>query len=455
MFERLFQLKDKKTTVRTEIFAGITTFVTMAYIIFVQPMVLSGDFLGPGKPAGVEFMDKSGVMLATCIASAFACFVMAFMANYPIALAPGMGENFFYGLIVAGFISVGTKVSWQAAMGVVFISGMIFVVISLFKVRETIVEIIPDSLKNAIALGIGLLIAFLGLTQAGIIIKHPSPGAIVKMGNLGTPQVLIAGIGLLVIGFFMVRKLKGGLLVGMMASTVAALIMKQTHYTGVFKSPDLSALGKTAFQLDIPGALRLGLVTIIVVFVIMDLFDTIGTFVGVGRQAGLMDENGKMPRVGRALLADAIGSVMGALMGTSTVTSYIESAAGIQQGGRTGLTAVVVGILFMLAMFIAPLMMMITGCAAITAPVLIMVGVMIAGSAARIDWEDYRTAIPGFLIALGIPLTMSIADGMAFGFVAYCILMVFSGGWRKVHWLMYVIGAMFVYHLYEITKLGV
>nr|MBP7604352.1 NCS2 family permease [Spirochaetota bacterium] len=223
----------------------------------------------------------------------------------------------------------------------------------------------------------------------------------------------------------------------------------------VFKAPDLSALGKTAFQLDIPGALRLGLVTIIVVFVIMDLFDTVGTFVGVGRQAGLMDENGKMPRVGRALFADAAGSVMGALLGTSTVTSYIESAAGIQQGGRTGLTAVTVGVLFLLAIFIAPLMMMITGCLAITAPVLIMVGVMISGSAARIDWEDYRTAIPGFLIALGIPLTMSIADGMAFGFVAYCILMVFSGGWRKVHWLMYVIGALFVYHLFEITKLGV
>ncbi|MFA6448727.1 MAG: NCS2 family permease [bacterium] len=455
MMERLFRIKEKNTSVRTEILAGLTTFVTMAYIIFVQPSVMSGEFLGPGKPAGVEFMDKTGVMLATCIASALACFVMAFLANYPIALAPGMGENFFYGLIVAGFIAVGTKISWQTAMGVVFISGMIFVVISLFRVRETIVEIIPDSLKSAIALGIGLLIAFLGLTQAGVIIKHPSPGAIVKIGNMMKPEVAIAGVGLLVIGFFMVRKIKGGLLVGLLASAAMALILHKTQFGGVFAMPDFAALGKTAFKLDILGALRLGLVTIIVVFVMMDMFDTIGTLVGMGRQAGLMDENGKMPRVGRALLADAIGSVIGALLGTSTVTSYIESAAGIQQGGRTGLTAVVVGLLFILAMFIAPLMMMITGCVAITAPVLIMVGVMISGSAARIDWEDYRLAIPSFLIALGIPLTMSIADGMAFGFVSYCALMIFSGDWKKAHWLMYVIGVMFVYHLIEISKLGI
>ncbi len=452
MLEKIFRLKENNTGVRTEVLAGLTTFVTMAYIIFVQPSVLSGDFLGPGKPPGVEFMDKTGVMLATCIASALACFVMAFLANYPVALAPGMGENFFYGLIVAGYVAVGSKVSWQAAMGVVFISGVIFIVISLFRVRETIVEVIPDSLKSAIALGIGILIAFLGMTQAGIVVK-PQSGTLVKLGNLLTTDVLIALVGLLVTGFFVVRKLKAGLLVGMIASAVTALVVHKTQFTGVFSAPDFAALGRTAFKLDILGALRLGLTTIIVVFVIMDLFDTIGTFVGVAKKANLIDENGKIKRVGRALLADSIGTTMGALLGTSTVTSYVESAAGIEQGGRTGLTALVVGVLFLLGMFIEPLMKMITGCPAITAPALIMVGVMISGSAAHIEWENYKLAIPSFLIALGIPFTMSIADGMALGFVMYCILMVFSGSWRKVHWLMYVIGAIFIFHLVQISLL--
>jgi len=454
MLERLFHLREKNTNAHTEIAAGITTFVTMAYIIFVQPMVLSGEFLGPGKPPDVEFMDKTGVMLATCIASALACFIMAFVANYPIALAPGMGENFFYALIVAGFISVGSKVSWQAALGVVFVSGVIITVLTLFKFRETIINIIPDSLKNAIAVGIGLLIAFLGLTGSGIIVKHPSPGAIVKMGNLVSSEVIITVAGLLVIGFFMVRKIKGGLIVGLMVSALTALLLGKAKFTGVFSVPDFRALGRTAFQLDIPGAFRIGLVTILIVFVIMDFFDTVGTFIGVGRQAGLVDENGKLKNVGRALFADALGTVVGALAGTSTTTSYIESAAGIQQGGRTGMTALTVGVLFLIGMFIAPLMMMITSCPAITAPALIMIGVMMGGGAARIKWEDYREAIPAFLIVMGIPLTMSIADGMAFGFILYSALMLLSGRWREVHWLMYALSALFIFHITALSKIG-
>ncbi|HOO55456.1 MAG TPA: NCS2 family permease [bacterium] len=454
MLERIFKIKSGKTTISTEVIAGITTFVTMAYIIFVQPMVLSGEFLGPGRPEGVEFMDKNAVMLATCLASAFACFMMAFLANYPIALAPGMGENFFYGMIVAGYVSVGAVVSWQAALGVIFISGTIFIILSLFRIRETIVNIIPDSMKSAIAMGIGLMIAFLGLTNAGIIVKHPSPGAFLKMGNLISPDVLIAVAGIFVIGVFMIRKIQGGLIAGIAASAVVALALGKTGFSGFLSVPDFGALGMTAFKLDIPGALKIGLVTIIVVFVLMDMFDTIGTLVGVGRQANLMDEKGRMPRVGRALLADAFGTVLGALLGTSTITSYVESAAGIQHGGRTGLTAFTVGVLFLLAMFISPLMAMISGCTAITAPVLIVVGVMMSANAVHIRWDDYRESLPSFLIIMGIPLTMSIADGMAFGFVTYVILMAVSGNFRKVHWVMYILGALFLYHILMLSRIG-
>ncbi|HOC92503.1 MAG TPA: NCS2 family permease [bacterium] len=454
MLDRIFKLNQNNTRAGVEIVAGLTTFFTMAYIIFVQPAVLSGEFLGPGKPPGVEFMDKTGVMLATCIASAFACFFMAFVANYPIALAPGMGENFFYGLIVAGFISVGTEVSWQAALGVIFISGVICTIISMLRIREAVVNSIPDSLKSAIAVGIGLLIATIGLSSAGFIVKHPSPGALVKMGDMTTPDAAIALVGLAVAGLFLARRMSGGLIAGIAAAAATALLLGKTSFSGAFSVPDFAALGNVAFKLDILGALKVGLGAIIAVFVIMDFFDSVGTFVGVARQANLMDEKGNMPRIGRALVADSVATVAGALAGTSTVTSYVESAAGIQHGGRTGLTAAVVGVLFLLAMFIEPLMRMVTGCSAITAPVLILVGVMMCGGAVRVNWDDYRESIPSFLIIAGIPLTMSIADGIAFGFISYAFLMIVSGGWRKLHWIAYALAALFIFHIVALSGLG-
>jgi AGZA family xanthine/uracil permease-like MFS transporter len=454
MFEKLFRLRENGTNVRTEVIAGATTFVTMAYIIFVQPLVLSGEFLGPGKPAGVVFMDKTGVMLATCLASALASFLMALLANYPIALAPGMGENFFYGLIVAGLVSVGTVVSWQAAMGVVFLSGVIFIILSLFRFRETIVNAIPRSLKNAIALGIGLLIAFLGFTGAGIVVRHPSPTAYLKMGDLLTPQVGVAAVGLLVTAALMVRRVKGALLIGMLAAAIVALLCRLTSFSGVVAAPDFGALGRTAFQLDIAGALRVGLITLIVVFLLMDLFDTVGTLVGVAEQAGMLDAEGRLPRVGRALMADALGTTAGALLGTSTVTSYIESAAGVQQGGRTGLTAVVVGVLFLAAMFLEPLMRLVTATPAITAPALIMVGVMMASSSLRIRWDDLTEAVPAFFIAVGIPLTFSIADGMAFGFISYAALMLLTGRGRQVHPILYLMAVLFLWQVATLSRLS-
>jgi len=455
VLEKLFRLRENNTTARVEVLAGLTTFLTMAYIIFVQPMVLSGDFLGPGKPEGIEFMDKAGVMLATCIASALACFFMAFIANYPIALAPGMGQNFFYGLIVAGYVSIGTKVTWQQALGIIFISGAVFVALSLFRFRETIINAIPRSLKNSIALGIGFLIAFIGFTSAGIIEKHPSPGAYLKMGNLLSNDVAVAAAGLLVVTVLLVLKVRGAMLIGIACSAVAAHFLGMTSFSGVMSVPDFPALGNTAFRLDIPGAMQAGLVTIIVVFLLMDLFDTVGTVVGLAERAGMTDDRGRLPRAGRALLADAFGTVTGALLGTSTVTSYIESATGIQQEGRTGMTAAVVGVLFLAAMFLGPLMNMVTGSPAITAPALIIVGVMMAAGSLHINWDDYTEAVPSFFIALGIPLTFSIADGMAFGFVTYPVLMIFSGRARQVHWIIYVMAALFLLHILTLSHLNV
>ncbi len=439
MLEKLFKFKENDTTIKTEIIAGSTTFLSMAYIIFVQPAVLS-----------IAGMDFGSVMIATCLSSMIACLVMGFFANYPIALAPGMGENFYFVFTVV----LGMGIAWEKALGAVFISGVIFLILTLLRIREMIIDAIPDSLKNAIPAAIGVFITFIGLVQAGIIIKDPG-GGIVSIGNLHSRPTLLALIGVFIILFLMVRNVKGAMLLGMLITAVIGLIMGIIKYEGIVSLPP--PIEPTFLKLDIPGALELGLLTVIVIFLLMDMFDTIGTFIGVGQATGLM-KDGIMPRARNALLADSIGTISGALLGTSTVTSYIESTTGVREGGRTGLTAVVVALFMFLAIFFYPLVSMIGGGVPVmdaegnllftlypvTAPALILVGSFMAKSLSRCVWDDLTEAIPSFMTIVGMALTYNISHGLAFGFVLYPILKLVAGRGREVSWLMYVLGAIFL-----------
>lgn len=439
MLEKIFKLKENDTTIKTEIIAGSTTFLSMAYIIFVQPAVLS-----------IAGMDFGSVMIATCLSSMIACLVMAFFANYPIALAPGMGENFYFVFTVV----LGMGIAWEKALGAVFISGVIFLILTLLRIREMIIDAIPDSLKNAIPAAIGIFITFIGLVQAGIIIKDPG-GGIVSIGNFHSRPTLLALIGLFIILFLMVRNIKGAMLLGMLVTAVIGLVMGVIKYEGIVSMPP--SIEPTFLKLDIPGALQLGLVTVVVIFLLMDMFDTIGTFIGVGQATGIM-KNGKLPRARNALLADSIGTVSGALLGTSTVTSYIESTTGVREGGRTGLTAVVVALFMFIAIFFKPLVSMIGGGVPVmdaegtelyrlypvTAPALILVGSFMAKSLTHCVWDDLTEAIPSFMTIVGMALTYNISHGLAFGFILYPILKLMAGRGREVSWLMYVLGAIFL-----------
>lgn len=463
MFEKLFNLSQNKTSIKTELSAGSATFLTMAYIIFVQPAILS--------QAGMDF---GSVMAATCISSALACFVMGFWANYPIALAPGMGENFFFTFTVCIVMGV----PWQSALAIVFISGVIFFLLTLFHIREMVIDAIPDSLKASIAVGIGLLIAFIGLSDAGIIVRNNAglvpiaymdnagkssvdflldkisafeyaPG-FVRLGDLGHPATLISLAGLLIIMLLLVRNVRGAILWGILASLAISLISGLVKWQGLAAAPP--SIEPTFFKLDLLSIMKWNMIPLILVFLFMDTFDTIGTFIGVTSQAGLM-KDGKIERAHQALFADSIGTMSGALLGTSTVTSFIESSAGVQVGGRTGLTAVFTGVLFLAALFFEPLVRMVGGGFAlgnniylypITAPALIVVGAMMAKNVTSIDWKDYTELFPAFLVILGMPLTYSIADGLAFGFITYPLLKVFSGRYKECSPLMYVLGALFM-----------
>jgi AGZA family xanthine/uracil permease-like MFS transporter len=439
MLERIFKLKENSTTTQTEIIAGATTFLSMAYIIFVQPAVLS--------QAGMDF---GSVMMATCLSSAVACIVMAFLANYPIALAPGMGENFYFVFTVV----LGMGIAWQTALGAVFLSGVIFLALTFLRIREMIIDALPDCLKNAIPGAIGIFITFIGLVQAGIVIKDPG-GGIVTLGNLHTPPTTLALIGLLIILFLMIKKVRGALLIGMLITAIIGIFMGVVTYTGVISMPP--SISPTLFKLDIPGALKMGLITVLAVFLLMDVCDTIGTLIGVGQATGIM-EDGKLPRAQQALFADAVGTVTGALFGTSTVTSYIESTTGVREGGRTGLTAVVVALFMVLAVFFSPLVKMIGGgypvmdargnllyiLYPVTAPALILVGSFMAKSIRRLNFDDLTEAIPAFMTIVGMALTFNISNGLAFGFILYPALKLMSGKWRDVSWLMYILGSLFV-----------
>ena len=434
LLQRLFKLEENQTTIRAEVRGGVVTFLTMSYIIFVQPGVLS--------QAGMDF---GAVMVATCLASALATFVMAFGANYPVALAPCMGENFFFLTVVLGVVT-GTAVSWQAALAAVFVSGVLFLLMSLFKLREAIFDAIPLSLKFAIPAGIGVFIAFIGMQQGGLVVA--AKGTMVKMGDLSSGPALLTLFGLVLISVLMALKIKGAILIGLIATTLAGLPFDLTTFHGVVDlPPDISPV---FMQMDLKGLLDVAMIPVVVIFLFMVLFDTIGTLVGVGQQAGLM-KDGKLKRVGRALLSDAVGTTAGAMLGTSTVSSYIESAAGVSAGARTGLAGVVCGFLFLLALFFYPLVQMVGGGVEVapkvflhpvTAPVMILVGSMMVKAVKHIPWDEPSEAIPAFLIILGMPLTYSIADGLALGFIAYPLLKLCSGKGKEVSILVYVMAVL-------------
>jgi AGZA family xanthine/uracil permease-like MFS transporter len=421
--ERYFEFQQLGTNWRTEILAGVTTFVTMAYIIFVNPSIL--------RETGMPF---GAVVAATCLCAAFGSILMGAFARYPIALAPGMGLNAYFAYTVVQ----GLGVSWQVALGAVFLSGVVFLALTFLGVRQLIVSAIPHELYAAVASGIGFFIALIGLRNAGIIV--PSPATMVTLGNLREPQTSLALFGLLLTAALLARNVQAAMLIGVLATTLvgmaAGLVQWQPGSFG------LSELGATALQLDIRGALQLGALEIVFVFLFVDLFDNLGTLVGVGKKAGLFDESNRIPRLERILFTDATATVAGSLAGTSTVVSYIESAAGVVAGGRSGVTAIVTGLLFLAALFVAPLVGAIP--AAATAPALILVGSMMASHMGEIDWTDAVVAIPAFLTIVAIPLTFSIANGIALGFTLFTLLCVLRGEFQRVNWVMYVLAGLFV-----------
>jgi AGZA family xanthine/uracil permease-like MFS transporter len=427
MLERWFRLTASGTDVRTEILAGVTTFLTMAYIIFVQPAVL-----------GAAGMDPGAVLTATCLATAFATFLMALLANYPIAVAPAMGHNFFFAFTVV----IGQGTPWQIALGAVAIAGVIFIVTAGIGLRERVITAVPDSLKHAIAVGIGLLIALIGLQWSGIVVD--SPGTLVALGDLTRPPVVLSAATLAGTAVLMARGVRGALLIGMLAASGVALVTGMVRFEGIVAPPP--SLAPTFLQLDIVGALQPALIDIVLVFFLLALFDSIGTLIGIASRIGLV-RNGTMPRARQALLADAAGTVVGAGLGTSTVTAYIESSTGVAAGGRTGLASVITGILFLVALFFHPLVRMIGGgypveggptLYPIVAPALILVGVMMMEGVTRVPWDDFTEAFPAFLTLVTIPLAVSITDGIAFGFISYAIVKLATGRARELPWLGYV-----------------
>jgi AGZA family xanthine/uracil permease-like MFS transporter len=431
MLERLFRLKENGTAVRTEVLAGLTTFLTMAYIVLVNPTILAD--------AG---MPPAGAAAATCLAAAFGSIMMGLVANYPIALAPGMGLNAYFTYTVVK----GMGLPWETALGCVFLSGVAFLILTLTGVRRMIVAAIPRDLFAAIAAGIGLFIAFIGLRAAGLVVAHPA--TTVALGDLTTASAGLTLFGLAVTGALLAWGIRAAMLVGIVATTALAWALGTVDWTPAPYS--LAELTSTAFKLDVPAALGLGgggltlaLIEILFVFLFVDLFDNVGTLVAVTKRAGLIDAGtGEIPRLNRVLLTDSAATMVGAVAGTTTTVSYIESAAGVSAGGRTGLTAVVVGLLFLAAMVFAPFAQAIP--AAATAPALILVGAMMMAPLVESDWTDPMVAIPGFLTLVGIPLTFSIANGLAFGIIAYAALKLVRGKARPADWMVYLLAALFV-----------
>jgi len=426
MLERLFQLKAHDTTVRTEILAGVTTFLTMAYILFVNPSIL-----------GETGMDKGAIFVATCLAAAIGSAIMGLIANYPIALAPGMGLNAFFTYTVV--LHMGH--TWQVALGAVFLSACMFFLLSIFRIREWIINSIPLELRSAIAAGIGLFLALIGLKEAGIVVANPA--TLVGMGDLAKPEAVLAILGFVLIVALEARKVTGAVLIGILATTAAGIAMGVSPFGGFVSMPP--SLAPTFLQLDIKGALDIGLVSVIFAFLFVDLFDNSGTLIAVAKKAGLMRKDGHMPKMGRALIADSSAAMVGSLLGTSTTTSYIESAAGVSAGGRTGLTAIVVAVLFLFALFFSPLAGSVPAFA--TAPALLFVAVLMTAGLAEIDWDDITVAAPVVITALAMPLTFSIANGIAFGFIAWTTIKLLAGRGRELNSALVVLSILFVIKL--------
>jgi AGZA family xanthine/uracil permease-like MFS transporter len=433
VFERLFRLRDNATNVRTEVLGGATTFMTMAYIVFVNPAVLS--------QAGLDF---GAVMTATCLSAGLATWVMGIAANYPIALAPGMGENLFFLTAVTGM-----GISWQVALAAVFVSGIVFFLLTFLRLREMILDAVPASLKHGIAVGIGLFITFLGLAGAGIVERPPVSG-IVRLADLTRPATVVALAALVVTVALMARRANGAILIGILFATVLAWLAGLVEWQGLVAPPP--SLRPTLLQLDLAGLLDVAMIPVVAIFLFMAVFDAIGTLIAIGEQGGFL-RDGKLPRATPALMADSAGTVFGSLLGTSTVTAYVESASGVGSGARTGLANLVTGALFLVTLFFSPVVRMIGGgvdagdglvLQPLTAPALIVVGSLMARSLAHIDWSEPTEAFPAFLVMVGIPFSWSIADGIAFGFIAYPLLKLLAGRPREAAPLVWVLALLFV-----------
>jgi adenine/guanine/hypoxanthine permease len=421
--EKLFHLKAHNTRIKTEVFSGLTTFLTMAYILAVNPLILSSTG-----------MDIGGVFTATALSAAIATFVMAFTANYPFALAPGMGLNAFFATTIV--LTMGY--SWQFALTAVFLEGLIFLILTFLNIREAIVNCIPTNVKRSISVGIGLFIAFIGLQKAGIIVNHENN--LVILGNVSSGTALLSVLGLLITGILFIFRIKGALLIGIVISTIIGFPMGITSApTGSWAPPSIAPVFA---KFDFTQIFTFDMLIILFTFLFVDMFDTVGTLIGVSNKAGFLDKNGRLPKAKKALFADAVGTTVGAVLGTSTVTTYVESASGVVEGGRTGLTAATTAVLFLLALFISPLFLMIP--AAATAPALIFVGLFMMTPVRDIDFEDYTEAIPAFLTIIIMPLAYSIADGIMFGMLGYILLKLSSGRSREVTVTAYIVGVFFL-----------
>ena len=433
MLEKLFKLSEHNTSVRTELLAGVTTFLTMAYIIFVNPSILAQTG-----------MDQGAVFVATCLAAAFGCFIMGLYANYPVAQAPGMGLNAFFTFGVV----MGMGYSWQVALGAVFLSGIAFLILSMFKVREWIVNSIPNSPRIGIGAGIGLFLALIAVKNAGIVVANPA--TIVGLGDLTSLQPALAVLGFFLIIAMSHKNIKGAVLYSILIITALGLAFGDVKFTGVMAMPP--SLAPTFMQLDLTsgfttaeGAFNFAMLSVVFAFLFVILFDTSGTLIAVADKAGMLDKQGRLPRLGKALMSDAVSTVAGAVLGTSSTTSYIESASGVAAGGRTGMTAVTVGALFLLALFLSPLAGMVPAYA--TAGALFYVAILMMSSLAKVDWDDLTEAAPVAVVTLMMPLSFSIAHGIELGFISYAAIKLLSGRYKDVSVSVWVLAVLFLAHL--------
>lgn len=423
--EKRFRLSERKTDVKTELMAGFTTFMTMSYILAVNPQMLSETG-----------MDKGGVFTASVIASIIAMICMAFLANLPFGLAPGMGLNAFFTFTVVKTLGY----TWQFALTAVFLEGIVFLILSLFKVREMIFDAIPINLKKAVSCGIGLFIALVGLVNSGIILQ--GEGTVLQLGNLLSRESVVFIVGLFIIALLLAREIKGALMYGILASTILALILGVSKYQGGSPITLPPSLAPVAFQIQFDKIFTFDMFTVVFTFLFVDIFDTVGTLVGVSAKAGMLDEQGKLKEASPALLADAIGTTIGALLGTSTVTTFVESASGVAEGGRTGLTALSTAFFFFLSLFLFPVFGMIPAQA--TGPALVIVGLFMLSSIKEIDFYDYSEAIPAFITIIAMPFCYSIAEGISFGMISYVLIKLLAGKRKDISILMYILAIVFV-----------